>query len=568
MGSEGRLTAEVVFPALLRAGTDLERRMGNLPLTVSQAWEATKNQFIAAVNAIDRQIGASSNIVAFLGGLQSMLGVIRRGAGGSTPEETRTAAGNAEVRTQALIIAGLAEQSRLQQEIETARARGLDTSRLWAQLEVANQSLVALGVRAEEQGLERIVGASREAMDAETERFNARQRAGENARQNFANEARELRRAHDDRFRIEDDARQARERLNQRWDAVSAENRTNASRLEFNRALAAINREEREQIRSLERRQSAEDRAGARRAERADNQAAREAEANRKRLMHNTYPEIEFTEMIRANTTAVVQLLAQSQGMADSTRIAFGLVDEAASRMFRRMIDASQNPREAFGRIREDLVNLEAAIRRGGGDPGENFVSRGLEAAERTLDRFRIKFQTWSDMAREAVQQFSRAAADAIVDFATGSSKNFSKMAEDFAKSIAKMILNAMIFRAVMLGLRAVGVDLTLVLPGRMAGGPVQAGSPYIVGEKRPELFVPGSSGYIFPAVPNGGGGEVTVNVYNSTSANTRVQERQNAMGGKTIDIFVEDIVNRGLATGRFDSAMRASFGASRLGRV
>jgi hypothetical protein len=44
----------------------------------------------------------------------------------------------------------------------------------------------------------------------------------------------------------------------------------------------------------------------------------------------------------------------------------------------------------------------------------------------------------------------------------------------------------------------------------RAAGGPVQAGRPYIVGEKRPELFVPRQSGRIVPSVPagwNGGGG-------------------------------------------------------------
>ena len=39
---------------------------------------------------------------------------------------------------------------------------------------------------------------------------------------------------------------------------------------------------------------------------------------------------------------------------------------------------------------------------------------------------------------------------------------------------------------------------------GMAAGGPVSAGSAYMVGEKGPELFVPPSSGAI---VPNGAGG-------------------------------------------------------------
>jgi hypothetical protein len=50
--------------------------------------------------------------------------------------------------------------------------------------------------------------------------------------------------------------------------------------------------------------------------------------------------------------------------------------------------------------------------------------------------------------------------------------------------------------------------------PGRATGGPVSAGKPYIVGEKRPELFVPNTSGYIVPRVPSavsrGGGQSLT----------------------------------------------------------
>lgn len=39
-------------------------------------------------------------------------------------------------------------------------------------------------------------------------------------------------------------------------------------------------------------------------------------------------------------------------------------------------------------------------------------------------------------------------------------------------------------------------------IPRRAAGGPVQKGRPYIVGEKREELFVPDQSGRILPSVP------------------------------------------------------------------
>ena len=40
---------------------------------------------------------------------------------------------------------------------------------------------------------------------------------------------------------------------------------------------------------------------------------------------------------------------------------------------------------------------------------------------------------------------------------------------------------------------------LSSIFGERATGGPVSAGNPYIVGEKGPELFVPGSSGGIVP---------------------------------------------------------------------
>jgi TP901 family phage tail tape measure protein len=45
------------------------------------------------------------------------------------------------------------------------------------------------------------------------------------------------------------------------------------------------------------------------------------------------------------------------------------------------------------------------------------------------------------------------------------------------------------------------------LIPGRASGGPVEKGHPYIVGEKRAELFVPNESGVILPRVPRLGAG-------------------------------------------------------------
>lgn len=58
-------------------------------------------------------------------------------------------------------------------------------------------------------------------------------------------------------------------------------------------------------------------------------------------------------------------------------------------------------------------------------------------------------------------------------------------------------------------------------LEARATGGPVRKGQPYVVGERRPELFVPESNGMILPSVPRGrpggsggGGAAPVINVY------------------------------------------------------
>lgn len=53
-------------------------------------------------------------------------------------------------------------------------------------------------------------------------------------------------------------------------------------------------------------------------------------------------------------------------------------------------------------------------------------------------------------------------------------------------------------------------VRVASILSGRAEGGPVEAGTPYIVGEKRPEVFVPETNGTIVPSVGQYAGGART----------------------------------------------------------
>lgn len=74
---------------------------------------------------------------------------------------------------------------------------------------------------------------------------------------------------------------------------------------------------------------------------------------------------------------------------------------------------------------------------------------------------------------------------------------------EDVAKAAA----------AAMAGITAVGATGGNI-PGRALGGPVAAGQAYIVGERGPELFMPGRSGSIVPNHRLGGGNTYILNAY------------------------------------------------------
>ena len=63
---------------------------------------------------------------------------------------------------------------------------------------------------------------------------------------------------------------------------------------------------------------------------------------------------------------------------------------------------------------------------------------------------------------------------------------------------------------------------------GKASGGPVTGGSPYVVGEKGPELFVPRTSGSV---VPNNAMGGMTINVDASGTAVEGDADRSRELG-------------------------------------
>lgn len=74
----------------------------------------------------------------------------------------------------------------------------------------------------------------------------------------------------------------------------------------------------------------------------------------------------------------------------------------------------------------------------------------------------------------------------------------------------------------------AVGIGKLANIPGRAAGGFVNSGQPYMVGEKGPELFVPNNSGKIMPNHA-GGGGNTTININVGLMTGSAIERREAA---------------------------------------
>ncbi|MEX2444508.1 MAG: tape measure protein [Alkalispirochaeta sp.] len=126
-------------------------------------------------------------------------------------------------------------------------------------------------------------------------------------------------------------------------------------------------------------------------------------------------------------------------------------------------------------------------------------------------------------------------------------------------------------------GLAAVGAgywnannaDRREELEARASGGPVSPNTPYLVGERGPELMVPRSSGSIVPnGSLGGGGGNVNVQVINQAPG-VRVepqQERTGPNGERQIKMMVKQISKEAFARGEMDDVMGTRYGVQNRG--
>ena len=163
-------------------------------------------------------------------------------------------------------------------------------------------------------------------------------------------------------------------------------------------------------------------------------------------------------------------------------------------------------------------------------------LGKANEDTEKSLGAFAQTFDDWSKALpnyNESVKMLTNQGLNGLTDALTAGvtgAANFADAIKSMAKSVVDSLIKMLIQKYIVDAafgfitgkidggggnLSAGGVQSVTVAGGRGAlaiGGPVQAGSPYMVGERGPEMFVPNQSGSIIPNNQVGGGSGVVVN--------------------------------------------------------
>jgi len=126
------------------------------------------------------------------------------------------------------------------------------------------------------------------------------------------------------------------------------------------------------------------------------------------------------------------------------------------------------------------------------------------------------------------------------IEAAIEGTKTLGEVAASVFRSIARMLLQY----GITSGLKTIlpNSDFT---KGLAAGGTAHSGRPYIVGEKGPELFVPGRTGTVVPNHAMGGSSNVTVNVDAGGSSVQGDAGQAQALGRMLANAVQEELVRQ-----------------------
>lgn len=180
----------------------------------------------------------------------------------------------------------------------------------------------------------------------------------------------------------------------------------------------------------------------------------------------------------------------------------------------------------------------------------------------------------------DATELFASLGYDAFQGLISGA-KSLEDVLGDLVKRLAEMVLQAALLgQGPLAGIMgtaptgngsvggafgAIATAAAHAFTGRAAGGPVTGGSPYMVGERGPELFVPHMSGHI--AANSNMRGGLLPPIINIINNGAKVEHRQRTSGGRSVIDVVIEAVKGDMSGGGWDGILAGRFGGRPLTR-
>ena len=206
-------------------------------------------------------------------------------------------------------------------------------------------------------------------------------------------------------------------------------------------------------------------------------------------------------------------------------------------------IDLTAALNEKYDEIAGSIADIQAQLKEGGlgseqlieaNDALDTFQS-DLDATGKALADQKDEMSEWAKAMADLFDDVKEGIADAIVE-----GEGFKGMLTSILKQIAKTQILGAIGGFGGGGNAASGfLGFLGGLKGKAVGGPVSANTPYMVGEKGPELFTPTNAGSITPNNRMGGGGQ-TISVVNNFAINGGDKQEMQGMIAQSVSTSVQ----------------------------
>lgn len=240
-------------------------------------------------------------------------------------------------------------------------------------------------------------------------------------------------------------------------------------------------------------------------------------------------------EEIKAiNATIDAEIKAESKKPEESRGIGRGPKKEESLQSYIAKLRESQNAMRAaaLAEWQKDLLSeTEKTLKKFADDNADKLLE---SIAKSSKNNFVEQFTEMTDFAREAAQGMQSLFADFLFDpFKDGLKGMLKGFADMLRRMIAELIAKQLLISFFSLFTGGTGVIAAMAssavsgLQGRAKGGPVTGSTPYMVGERGPELFVPSTSGTI---IPNGSGMGGGVNIAYNIDARGASADMQKAL--------------------------------------